>query len=67
MIEFLRIQRVIELTGLSKAEIYRQIADGRFPPSRPYRSNPRKRFWTSTEIREWQQRQLGELFEDLLG
>jgi predicted DNA-binding transcriptional regulator AlpA len=49
-LEFWPLKVVVKKVGLSKTEIYRRIAEGRFPQSRSYR-----KFWLSTEIREWQQ------------
>lgn len=66
-IEFWSLKRVLQAVGLSKSEIYRQISDGRFPGSRAYLDNPHKKFWLSTEIRQWQRRQIGDDFEALLG
>lgn len=58
--ELWRLPRVIEVTGLSKSQIYRQIGEGMFPPSRAYRDAPTRRFWTSTEVQHWQAQQVGE-------
>ncbi|WP_242137034.1 AlpA family phage regulatory protein [Sphingomonas sp. TREG-RG-20F-R18-01] len=59
---------MVEVTGLSKSEIYRQMSDGSFPTSRPYRDNPKRRFWTSIEVQRWQAQQVGEdKWADLLG
>ena len=58
--EFWRLTRVVEVTGLSKSEIYRQIGKGMFPPSRAYRNAPMRRFWTSIEVQRWQAQQVGE-------
>jgi predicted DNA-binding transcriptional regulator AlpA len=59
-LEFWRLPRVIEVTGLSKTEIYRRAAEGQFPKPRPYRDIPNKRFWISTEVQRWQAKQVGE-------
>lgn len=55
--EFLRIDRVLELTGLSRRQLYRDIAAGGFPRGRNY---PGKKitFWLLSEVREWQRDQL---------
>lgn len=58
LVEFLPLKEVVKKVGLSKSEIYRQIADGRFPSSRPYKDNPKRRFWLSTDVAAWQQEQL---------
>lgn len=66
--EFWKLPRVIEATGLSKSEIYRQMNDGRFPTSRPYKHNPTRKFWVSVEVQRWQAQQIGEdQWADLLG
>lgn len=58
--ELWRLPRVIEVTGLSKTEIYRRIGQGQFPKARPYKDIPNKRFWVSTEVQRWQAEQVGE-------
>lgn len=64
---FLRLPDVVKITGISKSEIYRQVADGRFPAPRHYRDSPGKKFWLSTQIKDWQRDQLGDDdFGDLL-
>lgn len=66
-VEFWRLKRVCEVTGISKSEIYRQIADGRFPQPKNYRDSPGKKFWLSTQIKDWQRQQLNDDdFGDLL-
>lgn len=52
--QFLRMPQVIQQVGLSRSEIYRQIAGGRFPAPRKYPSS-RKSYWLSTEVRDWQE------------
>lgn len=52
-------------TGFSRSELYRQIADGRFPKPRKYRDT-NKSFWVSVEVLNWQRDQVGDDFEDLL-
>ncbi|KXU30922.1 hypothetical protein A0J57_13960 [Sphingobium sp. 22B] len=54
-IEFWPIRKVIQAVGLSKTEIYRRIADNRFPPSRRYGDGSKRCFWLSTEIKAWQE------------
>lgn len=58
--EYWRLPRVIEVTGLSKTEIYRRAGEGQFPKPRPYRDILNKRFWVSTEVQRWQAEQVGE-------
>ena len=60
MLRFLRLREVREIVGLSKSEIYRRVAEKRFPAPRPYRDTPTIKFWLSTDIDEWQRQQLGE-------
>ena len=48
----LRLDYVIELTGMSKSKIYRLIAEGRFPkPIHPARS--RISAWVAGDVDEW--------------
>lgn len=54
--DFWRLEKVKQVTGLSKSTIYRRIKEGTFPDSRRYRSGGA--FWLATEIREWQRREL---------
>lgn len=54
-VQFWRLPKVIETVGLSKAEIYRRIADNRFPAGRSYGDGSTRKFWVSTDIKEWQQ------------
>lgn len=65
-LEFLAMRRVVEMTGISKSEIYRQIAAGRFPAGRNYKNNPHRKFWVSTEVVAWQREQVGDDFDALL-
>ncbi|WP_085810978.1 AlpA family phage regulatory protein [Sphingomonas sp. TZW2008] len=58
--EFWRLPRVIEVTGLSKSEIYRLIRLGTFPAPHAYRESPSRRFWVSTEVQHWQAAQIGQ-------
>ncbi len=44
-------RRVEELTGLSKATIYRLIKKGDFPP--PYKVGARASRWPERVVREW--------------
>lgn len=55
--EFLRVKRVLEKTGLSRPQLYREMQAGRFPKGHSY---PGKRitFWLSSEVRAWQQEQM---------
>lgn len=62
--QFMRLPDVVKHVGLSKSELYRQIAAGRFPAPRPYRDNPKKRFWLQSEVEMWQ---VAQIHADLLG
>lgn len=67
-IQFWPIGKVVEVTGLSKTEIYRRVRKGAFPASRAYPDSVRV-FWTSAEIETWQRNCLAmktEEFEALL-
>lgn len=48
---FLRIKEVVYLTGLSRTEIYRRVADGRFP--KQHRISPMIAVWRLSEIENW--------------
>ena len=47
----LRLPAVLEQTGLSRSEIYRQVADGRFP--KPVPISERLRAWHEREVQAW--------------
>lgn len=52
-IEFWRLPKVIQVVGLSRSEIYRQMGRGDFPKSRQY-PGTNKSFWLAAEIHQWQ-------------
>jgi predicted DNA-binding transcriptional regulator AlpA len=54
-LEFWPMKLVAKKVGLSQTEIYRRIAEGRFPQSLHYGNGGKRKFWLSTEIIEWQQ------------
>lgn len=58
VLKFCRLKEVLDLTGMSERELYRRVADGRFP--QPKRDGKRS-FWTSTEVFEWQLSELERL------
>ncbi len=58
--EFWNLKRVVELTGISKSEVYRQMRLGLFPKSNSYRDTPKKRFLLSNDIKRWQQEQFAK-------
>ena len=49
--KFLKISEVIELTGLSRASLYRHEKSGKFPQRRQISSN--RVGWVESEIEEW--------------
>lgn len=53
-VQFWRISRVEAAVGMKKSTIYREISMGKFPPSRRYPAI-QGAFWTSVEVRAWQQ------------
>lgn len=48
---FLPMHAVIELTGLSRATIYRRVDQGEFP--KPVKVSERRICFKETQIREW--------------
>jgi len=70
--EFWPLARVLEISGISKSELYRLIRAEQFPASHGYTHSPKRRFWMSHEVKAWQERQIGAPlpvgeFDDLLG
>jgi predicted DNA-binding transcriptional regulator AlpA len=65
-LEFWRLKRVCEVTGLSKSEVYRRVAAGQFPPPHKYPGSGMN-FWPSVDVQSWMLKILGEQFESLLG
>lgn len=53
-IEFWPLKIVVQKVGLSKTEIYRRVAENRFPASRSYNDGGMRKFWLSSEVRAWQ-------------
>ena len=49
--EFVRLQKVKDMTCLSKSSIYRLMADGDFPSQVPL--GARSVVWVRSEIEEW--------------
>ena len=47
----IRIESVIQLTGISRSEIYRRIAAGTLP--KPIKLSPRVSVWRRDEILAW--------------
>ena len=47
----IRREEVQEMCGISRSELYRQVADGRFP--RPVRVGLRAVRWWQSEVEAW--------------
>lgn len=47
----IRLEEVLEMCGISRSEIYRQISEGRFP--RPVKVGLRAVRWWQSEIDDW--------------
>jgi len=47
----IRLEEVLEMCGISRSELYRQIADGRFP--RQVRVGLRAVRWRLSEVEAW--------------
>lgn len=47
----LRLPEVLQMTGLSRSQIYRMVADGRFP--RPIRLSEQAVGWREEDIQAW--------------
>lgn len=50
-LRLLRLNQILDLTGLSRATLYRKIAAGTFPP--PYRISERCSGWRTGEVEVW--------------
>lgn len=65
-IEFWRLKKVIDVTGLSKSEIYRRMELGSFPQPKKY-PDSNMNYWVSKQVVEWQRAILGaDEFDELL-
>lgn len=51
--ELLRLDEVIEFTGIKKTLIYDLMKKERFPPSHPMRDAPSRVVWRKSEVIEW--------------
>jgi prophage regulatory protein len=58
MEQLLRLPKVLELTGLSRSELYRQVKDSRFP--RPVALSERMRAWRGREVQAWISHRIAE-------
>ena len=47
----IKIGQVVNQTGMSKATVYRRVADGTFPP--PVKLGVRASAWVEAEVCEW--------------
>jgi prophage regulatory protein len=47
----LRLKKVLEITGLGRATLYRRISQGEFP--RPVKPTETARGWRQSEIQSW--------------
>lgn len=54
-VEFWPLKTVVQKVGLSKTEIYRRVAENRFPASRSYNDGGMRKFWLSSEVKTWQE------------
>lgn len=57
-VEFWPLTRLVVITGISKSEIYRQMRSGLFPKSKAYHDTSTRKFWLSSEVKQWQLDQL---------
>ena len=55
----LRLPRVLAMTGLSRSQLYRLVAAGRFPRPRPLAETTSKA-WSSAEVAQWIEKQLNQ-------
>ena len=60
----LRLKSVVEITGISKTEIYRRLAKNSFP--KPGRIGPRIVIWRESEIKMWMFKQFDPDIASLL-
>ena len=49
--KLIRLDEVLDMCGISRSELYRQIADGRFP--RPVKVGLRAVRWRLSEVEAW--------------
>ncbi|KFG91870.1 putative transcriptional regulator [Sphingobium herbicidovorans NBRC 16415] len=54
-IEFWPLKVVVQKVGLSQAEVYRRMSEGRFPRNYDYRDGGTRKFWLASDVRAWQQ------------
>ena len=56
--KFLKLKQVIEVTGLSRATIYKYMSNGQFPES--VSLGGRSVAWVNTEVDEWMLERIAE-------
>lgn len=49
--KFLRIEQVVEKTGLPKSSVYREVADNNFP--KPHRLTKAVVAWRESDVEKW--------------
>lgn len=54
--QLLRLKEILELTSLSRATIYREIAEGKFP--KPIKISQRASGWLENDVFEWLQERI---------
>lgn len=55
---FVRMKDLPAIVGISRAEIYKQIAEGRFPP--PVKLGPKASAWTPDSLQAWRNKLVSE-------
>jgi len=60
---FLRLDRVLDRTGLSRATLYRKIGAGTFPPQ--YKIAERCCGWRESEVELWMRNPITFTIEDI--
>lgn len=56
-VKFIRLPQVKEMTGYSRATLYRRMAEGKFPKARKDGSIV---YWTDVEVKDWQAKKLAQ-------
>ena len=55
---FIKIREVCDITTLSRAQVYKKINQGKFPPPVPLGEESRAVGWVASEIFEWMRQQI---------
>jgi len=58
-ISLLRLPAVLQRTGLSRSQLYRLIAAGKFAPPH-HLAGTRASAWSSEDVNQWIRQQIGE-------